>query len=140
MARPSSLPAPATKLVLRALQKAKTPMTAYRLLNTLKKSGINSPPIIYRALETLTKEGSVHKVKELGAFIACDCESHHRHALSVLAVCGSCHQVEELHDHGIIHQLEELRKSGVRLQEHAVIELPITCDTCASICTVPTAN
>jgi Fur family zinc uptake transcriptional regulator len=132
MGRPSSLSAPAAELVLKVLRKSEEPMTAYTLLEKLKKSGIKSAPIIYRALESLMKEGAVHKIKELGAYVACDCTKDHHHALSVLTICGDCHKVAELHDHTVIHQLENLRKSGVRLQNHAVIELPITCNACAA--------
>jgi Fur family zinc uptake transcriptional regulator len=132
MGRPSSLSAPASELVLKLLRKAGEPMTAYTLLEKLKKSGIKSAPIIYRALEALMKEGAVHKIKELGAYVACDCSKNHSHALSVLTVCHDCHKVSELHDHMVIHQLENLRKSGIRLTEHAVIELPITCNACAA--------
>ena len=132
MARPSTLSAPASELVLKVLRKASGPLTAYELLEKLKKTGIKSAPIVYRALEVLMKQGAAHKIKELGAYVACDCtHQSHQHALSVLTVCGGCHEVEELHNHSVIHQLENLRKSGIRLQEHAVIELPITCNTCA---------
>jgi Fur family zinc uptake transcriptional regulator len=130
MARPSTLSSPAEILVLNALRKAKEPMTAYLLLEKLKTSGIKSPPIIYRALATLMKNGMVHKIKELGAFIACDCSPNHHHALSVLTVCSDCKDVQELHDHALIHHFEKLQKQGIRLQEHAVIELPITCNSC----------
>lgn len=132
MGRPLSLSAPASELVLKLLRKSDQPMTAYKILEKLKKNGIKSAPIIYRALESLMKEGAVHKIKELGAYVACDCSQDHRHALSVITVCGDCKEVEELHDHAVIHQLENLRKSGVRLQNHAVIELPIICNACAA--------
>ena len=132
MARPSSLSAPATELVLGVLRASTQPLTAYALLETLKNSGIKSAPIIYRALDALMKEGAVHKIKELGAFVACDCSADHKHALSVLTVCHDCHTVTEMHDHALIHQFENLRKQGIRLTEHAVIELPITCNACAA--------
>ena len=131
MARPSSLSAPAGELVLKVLRKAGEPMTAYTLLEKLKKSGINSAPIVYRALDVLMKKRMVHKIKELGAYVACDCSADHAHAVSVITVCNDCKDVEELHDHAVIHQLENLRKSGIRLTEHAVIELPITCNACS---------
>lgn len=132
MGRPSSLSAPAGELVLTLLRKSEAPMTAYALLENLKKSGIKSAPIIYRALESLIKEGAVHKINELGAYVACDCSGNHQHALSVLTICGDCHKVAELHDHAVIHQFENLRNQGIRLTEHAVIELPITCNACAA--------
>lgn len=131
MARPSSLSAPASELVLTLLRKTNAPMTAYALLEQLKKKGINSAPIIYRALDVLLKDGTAHKIKELSAYVACDCTHTHKHALSVLTVCGDCHEVKELHDHAVIHQLENLRTQGIRLQPHAVIELPVTCSNCA---------
>jgi Fur family zinc uptake transcriptional regulator len=132
MARPSSLSAPADELVLNVLRKAKEPLTAYTLLEKLKKSGIKSAPIIYRALDMLIKEGAVHKIKELGAFVACDCAEDHQHALSILTICSDCKDVEELHDHALIHYFEKLRNQGIRLQAQAVIELPITCNACAA--------
>lgn len=130
MARPSSLSKPANELILAVLRKQKSPLSAYDLLTRLKKSGINSPPIIYRALESLMKSGAVHKIKALGSFVACSCAADHNHALSVLTVCIKCEKVEELHDHHVIHTLEKLRSHGVMLQDHAVIELPVICSDC----------
>lgn len=132
MARPSTLPAPAEDLVLKELRRSGKPLGAYSILEQVKRFGIKNSPVVYRALETLIKRGDVHKVKELNAFVACNCEPDHKHVLSVLTVCGDCSRVEELHDHSIIHQLESLRKKGVRIQEHAVIELPVICNACTA--------
>lgn len=132
MGRPSGLSVHPTELVLKALKKSRKPMSAYELLEKLKPEGVSGPPIIYRALEGLMQKGSVHKIKELGSFVACNCAKDHHHALSVLTVCGNCHTVAELHDHAVIHQLEALRKHGVPLRDQAVIELPITCADCAA--------
>lgn len=130
MARPSSLTVPAGDLILTALRHSKKPLTAYALLKKLKKNGINSAPIIYRALAGLLRNGTVHKIKEMGAYIACNCTPDHAHSVSVLTVCGACHQVQELHDHSVIRKLESLRQCGITLQDKAVIELPITCQKC----------
>ena len=131
MARTSSLPAPAEILVLSVLRSAKEPMTAYGLLDALKPSGIRSAPIIYRALELLLKQGKAHKINELGAYLACDCPEDHHHKISVLAICGTCREVEELHDHAVIHHLENLASQGIHLQPFAVIELPVICVQCS---------
>lgn len=119
-------------LVLAALRKSKGPVTAYALLRQLKPSGINSPPIIYRALADLEKAGSAHKINALGAYIACNCAKSHTHNLSVLTVCSGCQSVTELHDHAVIGQMEALRAMKVNLAETAVIELPILCPGCTS--------
>lgn len=130
MARPSTLPAPSHELVLNALQSATGPQTAYNLLENLKKFGINSPPIVYRALERLVERGAVHRIQALNAFVACNCSHDHEHALSVLTVCGQCRQVHELHDHAVIDHLNGLRALNVALAERGVIELPIVCPDC----------
>jgi Fur family zinc uptake transcriptional regulator len=132
MARPSSLSKPAPDLVLGLLKNSKQPLTAYAILSKLKKNGINSAPIIYRALDSLIIKGSIHKIKELGAYVACDCTQSHNHEVSVLTVCNSCKKVEELHDHKIIHQIEGLRAQGVRIASHAIVELPVICDSCSA--------
>lgn len=132
MPRPSSLKTPAPELVLNALRKSSEPLTAYAILQKLGKHGVNSPPIVYRALEALIERGEVHKVKDMAAFVACDCPRNHNHKLSVLTVCTHCKQVKELHDHGIMQQLESLGNKGVRLAPNAVIELPVTCDNCTA--------
>ena len=132
MPRPSSLPVHPSDLVLRALKRSRKPLSAYELLEKLQPHGVKGPPIVYRALEGLMQKGSVHKIKELGAFVACNCAKDHHHLISVLTVCGTCRAVSELHDHSIIHQLENLRTLGVPLRNHAVIELPITCSDCAA--------
>jgi len=132
MARPSSLAAPSQELVLCALRKHKAPMTAYGLLDALKKTGIKSPPIIYRALAALVQQGVVHHIHALGAFVACNCSHEHTHDLSVLTVCNRCQRVDELHDHEVIHHLGKLRKMEVNLPSHAVIELPVICHACAA--------
>ncbi len=54
MPRPSKLSASAADLVLKELKKNIKPLSAYDLLEKLRKTGIKSPPIVYRALENLT--------------------------------------------------------------------------------------
>lgn len=130
MARPSSLPKPADELVLSALQKSKQPLSAYAILEKVKKFGVKSSPIVYRALDTLVKSGKAHKINELNAFVACACEADHHHDVSVLTICQDCKQVEELHDHEVIHHLTKLRKLQVNLPHAAVVELPVTCVDC----------
>lgn len=127
MARPSALPVHPKDLALTLLRKQKRPMSAYDILEKLRPSGVRAAPVVYRALEALIKEGLVHRIQTLNAYLACNCSSEHDHAISVLTICSQCRAVEELHDHGVIHQLEALRMQGVPIARHAVIELPIQC-------------
>lgn len=131
MARPSALPVHPKELALKLLRKQKRPMSAYDILEKLKPAGVRGAPVVYRALEALMKDGLVHRIQTLNAYLACDCSKNHDHAISLLTICSDCKAVKELHDHDVIHQLEGLRKHGVALNQQAVIELPITCKSCA---------
>ncbi len=131
MSRPSTLPKPAEELVLKELRRHGKAMGAYALLKILKPMGISAPPIIYRALQKLIDRGEVHKIRELNAYIACNCDGHgHQHSLSLLTVCSQCATVSEIHNHAIMDQFEALRGQGIVLAEHAVIELPVICEQC----------
>lgn len=105
-------------------------MSAYDILAELEPHGVKGATVVYRALDSLMNNGMVHKIQALNTFVACTCKADHDHSLSVLTVCQKCSNVAELHDHGVIHHLEELRDQGVLLAEHAVIELPVTCQKC----------
>ena len=130
MSRLSKLSASSPELVLRVLQSNVKPLSAYEILEKVKEFGIKSPPIVYRALDTLMKIGKVHKINELNTFIACDCEEDHQHLLSILTICQSCNEVSELHDHIVIDHLAKLRSLNIYLANKAVIELPIMCQNC----------
>lgn len=130
MARPLKTAHPPRDMVLAALRKANKPLSAYDILEKLKKHGVKSPPIVYRALDTLKKHGAIHRIEQLNAYVACNCEASHTHALSLLTVCDRCRTVAELHDHAVIHHIEGLERLGVRLPDNAVIELPVICEKC----------
>jgi len=120
-------------MVLAVLRESAVPLTAYDLLKKITPLGVKSAPIVYRALDTLERAGTVHKIKELGAYVACNCASDHSHHLSVLTVCVGCKKVNELHDHTVIDYLDGLKTLKINLPETAVIELPITCTSCTKM-------
>jgi Fur family transcriptional regulator, zinc uptake regulator len=132
MPRPSKLSAPSPELVLKILRKNAEPLSAYEVLEKARKFGIKSPPIVYRALESLIEMGKVHKINELNSFVACDCNDDHQHLLSVLTICQNCNEVHELHDHKVIDHLVKLITLKINLVKQAVIQLPIICSKCAA--------
>jgi Fur family transcriptional regulator, zinc uptake regulator len=129
MARPLTLSAPAQELILAQLRSSSIPLSAYDILKKLSSIGIKSSPTVYRALDILVKNGSVHKINQLNAYVACSCEGH-QNAVSALTICQDCKKVEELHEHDIIDHLEKLRQYSVNITHTAVVELPITCESC----------
>jgi Fur family zinc uptake transcriptional regulator len=133
MARKTALPTHPRELVLAALKASRKPMPAYAILEKLRPHGVNSPPIIYRALASLARAGKVHRIASISAYIACNCAPGHAHALSVLTICEGCKRVDELHDHAVIHHLEKLRQFKVALPSDAVVELPVHCGRCGGL-------
>ncbi len=131
MARISKLEVHPKDMILGVLRKSDAPLTAYSLLEKLAPAGVKSAPIVYRALDSLECAGLVHKIKALGAYVACNCEEDHTHHLSVLTVCRACKKVQELHDAAVLEHLANLRKLKINLPETAVIELPVICIDCA---------
>lgn len=96
MARPRSA---SDDAVLTVLKEAETPMSAYQVLDRLRPQGIQSPPVVYRALERLEKAGQIHRLEGLNAYFAC-CGRDHAKG-TVFAVCTTCRRVEEWSAEGI---------------------------------------
>lgn len=130
MARTSKLPVSPQQMTLNVLRESRVPMSAYNILEQLQPMGVKSPPIIYRALDALEKQGAVHKIDAQNAYVACDCTHSHKHDLTVLTICQQCGAVDELHDKNIMQHVLALKKLGVNLPENSTVQLPVLCDKC----------
>ncbi len=65
------------QLVLRVLQSAHAPMTAYEILHALRGNGFNAPLTVYRALKRLMNSGDVHRLESINAYLSCSNHKHH---------------------------------------------------------------
>ncbi len=113
--------------ILEILHKSDRPLTAYALLEKMHRFGVKAPPTIYRALETLTERGLIHRIETLNAFVACDEEGEHG---AQFAVCRSCGTVTELHDHRLAEMIRALAKSLKFHLEREMLELMGLCERC----------
>ncbi len=69
-------------------------MSAYAILDRVRKSGISHPPTVYRALIDLMKKGMVHRLESRSAFVACGhgaCDGKF-----AFAICRACDRVLEI--------------------------------------------
>ena len=57
--------------ILACLRKTGEPMSAYAILDVVRKAGISHPPTVYRALNDLMRKGMVHRLQSRSAFVAC---------------------------------------------------------------------
>lgn len=117
-------------LVYRVLSRAKSPLSAYDILDRLQNKGFNAPPQVYRALDKLTKVGLIHRVEKLNAFVACNHSDDNQHGVSAVVVCNSCNCVVEFPADSVANQLVALaRDRGFGLQ-NSTIELDGLCGSC----------
>lgn len=80
--------------ILSCLRNSGEPLSAYAILDRVRKSGISHPPTVYRALNDLMKKGMVHRLESRSAFIACGhgaCDGKF-----AFAICRACDRVVEI--------------------------------------------
>ncbi len=94
-------------IVFVALQKAKAPLTAYKILDlqVVQKAGLKAPLTIYRALEGLLEKGLAHRIESLNAFVACSSAPHKEAA--AFMICEQCGTTTEMAVHSLEQPLHE---------------------------------
>ncbi len=118
------------QLVLRVLQSANAPMTAYEILHALRRSGFHSPPTVYRALKRLMDSGDAHRLESINAYVSCSNHKHHNGPVA-FAICRECGHVDELAGNALTKHLNaDAKQHGFRI-EATMIELKGKCAFCA---------
>jgi Fur family zinc uptake transcriptional regulator len=118
------------QLVLRVLQSASAPMTAYEILHALRQNGFYSPTTVYRAVKRLMDSGQVHRLESINAYLSCSNNKHHQGPMA-FAICRGCGHVDEFVGGALTKQLKaNATQHGFRV-EAAVIELKGKCASCA---------
>ncbi|MBD0415137.1 transcriptional repressor [Tianweitania sp. Rool2] len=119
------------QLVLDALERAQKPLGAYELLELLREDGLRAPLQIYRALDQLIGDGTVHKIESLSAYALCTGLECGNHGHAAFAICRACGRTSEFHDPELHRVLRLLaRKEGFRTTA-TTIELSGLCESCA---------
>lgn len=118
--------------VLSLILSADGPLTAYQLLDQLKKTRKNAvPPTVYRALDFLLENRLIHRIERLNAFIPCTEADHDHHAVQFL-ICGQCGTVAEIEDRAVSKALEQAAERKGFHTSAAMVELDGTCATCVT--------
>ncbi len=113
--------------VLEILLHQHVALGAYDILGRLRAEGLGSqPPVAYRALDFLVRNGFAHKIERLNAFIAC---SHpgRAHAPAFL-ICRVCDAVAETLAAGS-SIAPAARAAGFRI-ERTIVEAMGVCPAC----------
>lgn len=117
------------RLVFDALSAARKPLSAYDLIDKLRKHGITAPPTVYRALSRLVGDRRAHRLESLNAFVTCS-HPHDTHATAIFAICDSCGDVSELLDGGVSAKLARRAAAQAFAMKSAAVELRGLCAAC----------
>jgi Fur family transcriptional regulator, zinc uptake regulator len=115
--------------VLDVLRRNSAPMSAYGVLNDLRKTNPRiSPPTIYRALAVLCECGQVHRIESMNAFVACQ-NGGHKHA-SILSICNACGAVDERVAPELLRTLSRFVGQSGFMTTRQVVEFYGSCGAC----------
>ena len=122
---------PLRRRVFEYLLRDHKPLGAYEILDLLREDGLAStPPIAYRVLDFLMKQGFVHKIQGLNAFVAC---SHPGSSHSpAFMICRNCEKVAELDEKISGINLEKSIPSDFSVEE-TVVEMRGICTSCMAL-------
>lgn len=87
---------PVRRRVMEILLEQHRAMPAYEILDVLREEGLGSqPPVVYRALEFLIKNGFAHKIERCNAFTACmHVGQNHVPAFLICTICDAVVETE----------------------------------------------
>jgi len=120
----------AREQVFMLLAKQKGAVGAYDLLDELKSTDASAKPAtIYRALDFLSKQGFVHKIESINAFVMCHHFSECNHPVQLL-ICDTCGHVEEIQSNDFDIALRKMADANGFAISHQIVEAHGKCKSC----------
>ena len=123
---------PLRREVLDLVAKARRPVKAYDLLESLRDRHAGAaPPTVYRALDFLLENGFIHRLESINAFVFCQ---HPAEAHQVpFLICDVCESATEVCDDGAIAHLIERQAHDFGFRAKAqTLEVHGVCRRCGS--------
>jgi Fur family zinc uptake transcriptional regulator len=114
--------------VLKALQTAEKPISAYQIMAAVPNGRDLAPATIYRALDRLVRDGQVHKLESLNAFVACQHSADH--SAPAFAICSCCGTVTEFSPCEVVASLAKWCRTSAFEIKTTTLELHGTCRSC----------
>jgi Fur family zinc uptake transcriptional regulator len=120
----------AREQVFLLLAKRKNAIGAYDLLDELKSTDASAKPAtIYRALDFLSKQGFVHKIESINAFVLCHHFSECSHPVQLL-ICDLCGYIEEIQSNEFDTALRHMADANGFAISHQIVEAHGQCHAC----------
>ena len=117
-------------LVMSVLSDAKSPLSAYQILDELRPEGLRAPLQVYRALDKLTEHKLVHRIESLNAFVACSHAAEHGGEMVAFAICEACGRVEEFCDPVLQSRLAAWSHEHDFIPSRTTLEIKGRCAAC----------
>jgi Fur family transcriptional regulator, zinc uptake regulator len=116
--------------VLELVWRSHAPIGAYQILDQLVAGGKGrvAPPTVYRALEFLGREGLVHRIDSLNAYVGCPAPGLPHQAY--FFICRDCGDAAEIHDRDLGAALARCVERASFRVEAATVELSGSCARC----------
>ena len=115
--------------VLELVWRSHAPIGAYQILDQLTASrGRVAPPTVYRALEFLGREGLIHRIDRLNAYVGCPQPGLAHQAY--FFICRDCGDAAEIHDEELGAALARCVERAAFRVDSATIELAGLCARC----------
>lgn len=116
--------------VFALLAKRNGAVGAYDLLEELKTlDAAAKPATIYRALDFLCKQGFVHKIESINAFVMCHHFGDCSHPVQLL-ICDECGSVEEIQSNNFDLALRTMADANGFTISHQIVEAHGQCKAC----------
>ncbi|MEW6981054.1 zinc uptake transcriptional repressor Zur [Colwelliaceae bacterium 6471] len=121
---------PTREQVFLLLAKHQGAAGAYDLLAELKDiDPAAKPATIYRALDFLSKQGFVHKIESINAFVMCHHFGECNHPVQLL-ICDQCGHVEEIQSNHLDLALRSMADANGFNITHQIVEAHGVCASC----------
>lgn len=136
-ARPSPTLNPMQMRIRDLLVAAQKPLSAYDVIDALRKDGRLAPPTVYRALQKLIDEGLAHRLETQNAYVACRrCDAAHSHPhdhghRAGFMICRACGKAMEFGGAEIDAVLARAAVGNGFSAERVAIEIQGLCADCA---------
>lgn len=120
---------PVRRRVLEILLTEHKALGAYDILAHLAQEGMGAqPPVVYRALDFLVRNGLAHKIEKLNAYVACTVPGQ-AHAPAFM-ICRRCGNVVEATSDDSPSGLDQMAHDAGFEIERAVVEALGLCTAC----------
>lgn len=115
--------------VLELVWESHKPVKAYDILEKLAKDdGAPVPPTVYRALDFLLKNGLVHRINSLNAFVGCSHPGLHNQCYFL--ICTHCDEVTECCTTQLGKAIGISAKANAFTVESVSLEIMGACQSC----------